>query len=66
MIELKITGMNCQHCVRAVRDALAAVSGVEEVAAVELESGRALVKGQVDVVALIAAVKEAGYGAEVL
>ena len=66
MIELKITGMSCQHCARAVRDALAAVSGVAEVTAVELESGRAMVKGQADPAALIAAVKEAGYEAEVL
>ena len=65
MTELKITGMNCEHCVRAVRDALAAVSGVAEVASVELESGRALVDGQADPAALIAAVKDAGYGAEV-
>jgi copper chaperone len=64
MIELKITGMNCAHCVRAVQDVLTAVPGVARVESVELESGRALVEGEADAAALVAAVKEAGYKAE--
>ena len=66
MIELQITGMSCQHCVKAVTEALASVPGVTRVVAVDLDSGRARVDGDVDVSALIAAVKEAGYGAEPL
>ena len=66
MIDLKIKGMSCQHCVKAVRETLAAVSGVTEVAKVDLESGRASVDGQVEPSALIAAVKEAGYEAEII
>lgn len=64
MTELKIRGMTCQHCVRAVSEALAAVAGVSRVVAVELETGRAAVEGDVDPQALVAAVKEAGYEAE--
>ncbi|MEA3273883.1 MAG: heavy metal-associated domain-containing protein [Pseudomonadota bacterium] len=63
MIELKITGMSCQHCVKAVTDALSNVSGVTRVVAVDLDSGRATVEGDVDPQALAEAVKEAGYQA---
>ena len=64
MIELKVTGMSCQHCVQAVKDALAGVIGVTGVEQVELESGRALVEGNASPEALVAAVKAAGYDAE--
>jgi copper chaperone len=60
---LIISGMSCQHCVRAVSQALESVAGVEAIA-VDLESGRALVDGNADVDALIAAVVAAGYAAE--
>ena len=63
MIELKIDGMTCPHCVRAVNEALAAVPGVTRVVAVDLETGRATVEGDVERQALIAAVTEAGYQA---
>lgn len=63
MIELHITGMTCQHCVRAVREALAAVPGVARVAEVDLGSGRASVEGDADPEALIAAIKAEGYTA---
>lgn len=62
--ELKVTGMSCGHCVGAVERALRAVPGVEAVQ-VSLEGGRARVQGQADADALVAAVKEEGYGAEV-
>ena len=61
---LKITGMTCGHCVAHTKKALEAVPGVTE-AEVTLEPGGALVKGDADVSALIAAVKEAGYEASV-
>ena len=61
-IELKISGMSCQHCVRAVEEALRAVAGVGAVA-VDLTSGTARVDGEVDREALVAAVTAAGYEA---
>jgi copper chaperone len=60
---LVISGMSCQHCVRAVSDALRGVAGVDGVE-VDLEAGRARVDGQADIDALIGAVVAAGYGAE--
>ncbi len=64
MIKLKVTGMTCQHCERAVSEALSGVAGVEEVIAVSHERGEAVVEGAPDVATLIAAVKEEGYDAE--
>ncbi|AWN21834.1 heavy metal transport/detoxification protein [Deinococcus irradiatisoli] len=63
--ELKITGMTCSHCVKAVESALNEVEGVAAVQ-VQLESGTARVQGQTDVNDLLAAVRGEGYGAEVL
>ena len=66
MTELKITGMSCQHCVRHVTQALSAVPGVRE-ADVRLAEGRALVRHEnADPQALLAAVEDAGYEAEVM
>ncbi len=62
-IDIKISGMSCQHCVRAVTQAIESVAGVESVA-VDLASGQARVTGQTDADALIAAVTAAGYEAE--
>jgi copper chaperone len=62
-IELKVTGMTCQHCARAVSRALASVPGVEG-AAVKLETGMALIEGRVPAEPLIRAVVDAGYQAE--
>ena len=64
MIELKVTGMNCQHCVDAVTEALAGVTGVTRVAQIELDSGRALIEGNPSPGALVAAVEAAGYEAK--
>lgn len=66
MIELKVTGMSCEHCVRAVKEALEGVAGVTGIKTLDLESGLALVEGQVDPGALAAAVKVVGYGAELV
>jgi len=63
MIELKIEGMSCMHCVKAVTEALAAVQGVEGRPQVTLDPGGAQVEGGASAEALIAAVKEAGYQA---
>ena len=64
MLNLKITGMTCGHCVRSVTGALKGVKGVKT-AEVDLKSGSAKVEGTPDPAALIAAVAEEGYKAEV-
>ena len=64
-VTLKVTGMMCAHCVKHVKDALLATAGAEE-AEVSLEKGEAVVSGSCDPQALIAAVKEAGYEAELV
>lgn len=61
-IELKITGMSCGACVSHVTRALEDVPGVRS-AHVDLESQTARVEGDnFDKAALVAAVKEEGYG----
>ncbi len=64
MTHLKITGMTCDHCVMHTKKALQSVSGVESVE-VTLEPGAAEITGNADHDQLIAAVKDAGYEAEV-
>lgn len=58
-----ITGMSCQHCQKAVENALSKVAGVEKVT-VDLSQGTATITGNASETAVIAAVQEAGYGAE--
>ncbi len=65
MIKLKVKGMTCGHCEMAVRKALTAVAGVTRVVDVSRERGEAVVEGQPDAGALVKAVKETGYEAEV-
>ena len=63
MTKLKIEGMSCQHCVKAVNEALTEVEGVDRVVRVDLDSGEAEVEGNADTAALIAAIEEEGYEA---
>lgn len=60
---LKISGMTCGHCARAVTEALRAVPGVGAVQ-VNLDSNEAIVQGDAAPGQLIAAVKVEGYGAQ--
>jgi len=62
--ELNISGMTCGHCQTAVTKALKNVPGVKN-AQVDLQTGTAVVEGQVDPQALLAAVTEEGYGAQI-
>ena len=62
-IELTVSGMTCGHCQSAVAKALRAVPGVTD-AQVDLQSGKAVVQGSPDPRALIGAVTEEGYGAQ--
>jgi copper chaperone len=63
---LKIEGMSCGHCVRAVTDALKRTAGVQR-AEVNLEEGRAVVEFDAALTsprALANAVMDEGYVAE--
>ena len=57
-----VTGMTCEHCVRAATEEVSALDGVTEVD-VDLDTGRLTVdsQGPLDRDALADAVDEAGY-----
>lgn len=62
-IQLSVTGMTCDHCVKSVTSALQGVSGVTA-AKVDLQAKAAVVEGEaLDTTKLIEAVKEEGYEA---
>lgn len=62
---LQIKGMTCEHCVRAVTQALQGVAGVEKVA-VDLGAGRARIDGSADDALLVRAVEKQGYEAKLV
>lgn len=62
---LAVTGMTCDGCVRSVTRVLSRVPGVVAVHTA-LDAGRADVEGSAAPADLIAAVRKAGYGAELL
>jgi copper chaperone len=58
---VEVSGMTCEHCVRAVREAALEVAGVHD-AQVELAAGRVTVQGHdIEREALRTAIVEAGY-----
>ena len=63
-IQLKVDGMSCGHCVRAVKEALEGVDGVNS-AEVDLDKGSAQIDAAETIEAgkLIAAIQEEGYEA---
>jgi len=65
-IDIKVLGMTCPHCSKAVETALMAVDGVKK-AKVALSDGIVTVtlKNKVDIAILAAAIDGAGYRAEV-
>ncbi|MDB5044731.1 MAG: Heavy metal transport/detoxification protein [Deinococcus sp.] len=63
-IELTVSGMTCGHCEKAVQGALKNVAGVQDVR-VDLKGGTATVQGDAGPQALIAAVTQEGYSAQV-
>jgi len=65
MIRIMVSGMTCGHCEGAVRKALGDVEGVTEVIEVDREKSLAVVAGTPDAVALIEAIREEGFEAEV-
>lgn len=62
-ITLKVNGMHCQKCVARVKEALENVDGVM-FAEVSLEEEKAVVTGNVDAAALVAAVQAVDFVAE--
>ena len=64
MIKMKVTGMTCDHCVKAVTEALSNVPGVERVVEVSRDRGEAVVEGHPEVAQLVAAVADEGFQAE--
>lgn len=62
MAKIKIQGMTCEHCVRAVTNALSGVEGVTNVR-VSLEKNEAVfdTSSQVDMEKIKKAVEEEGY-----
>ena len=64
-ITISVPGMSCGHCETAVRSEVGKVTGVESVS-VDLDSKDVVVTGDaLDLDAIIAAVDEAGYDANV-
>ena len=68
MTELKVNGMTCSGCEAHVKKALASVPGVAKVCQVDWKKGHACVesKDEVDHGGLVAAIKNAGYTAEII
>ena len=62
MIEFKVEGMTCNHCVKAVTRAVQSVDPEAEVD-VDLEGGKVRVKGNGSADALSRVINEAGYKA---
>ncbi|MCI5836605.1 MAG: heavy-metal-associated domain-containing protein [Veillonellaceae bacterium] len=60
---LRVEGMHCENCVRAVENALKAVAGVTAVQ-VDLAAGRATVTGEaLQAATLCAAIEDIGFEA---
>lgn len=59
----QVTGMTCGHCKKAVETAIQTTPGVQDTR-VELESGKATVTGQFSDEAIVVAIEDAGYTAE--
>lgn len=62
MATIKIGGMSCQHCVRAVTKALGSVEGIEDVQ-VDMEKGEASFREKIlqDSAVIKEVIKRAGY-----
>jgi copper chaperone CopZ len=62
VVEVAVTGLTCNGCVRKLKSKLDNTDGIDE-ADVTLEPGRARVVGVLDSAAVCAVVRSAGYGA---
>ena len=62
-VELQVQGMSCGSCVKHVTEALRPLEGVSDVT-VDLQAGRVKVSGDSHTPALLAALQDAGYPAQ--
>ncbi|PSS58467.1 heavy-metal-associated domain-containing protein [Pseudomonas sp. BBP2017] len=62
-VELQVQGMSCGSCVKHVTEALRPLEGVSDIA-VDLQAGRVKVSGDSHSDALLAALQDAGYPAQ--
>ena len=60
MLTLQVTGMSCNHCVEAVKQAVGGVDPAAQVT-IDLESGRVEIAGDGDGNAFVQAIEDAGY-----
>ena len=60
MLHLKVSGMTCAHCVRAITEAVKALPGVQDVS-VDLARGDVTVTGTPNERAVREAIAEEGY-----
>ena len=63
MHRITIKGMNCQHCVASVTQALSAISGITEVK-VDLQKGEATFSGNVEMGTVREAIQKIGFEVE--
>lgn len=60
MTTIKISGMRCQHCVNATRQALEALAGVSNVS-IDLDKGEASFEGDVPLETVKDAIAKIGF-----
>lgn len=66
MLQLKVTGMSCGHCEKAVETVVADVPGVERVVSVSHTDEQVIVDGEPDPKAVAEAIQSEGYEAQVV
>jgi len=60
-MKIMIEGMSCQHCVAHVKEALAAIEGINKINEVNLAGKYAIVEGRAEEATIRAAIDDAGY-----
>lgn len=66
MLKLKVDGMTCDHCVKAVSRAVSSTPGVTRVRSVDLKLGEVVLDGSPDVGVLVRAIEREGYSARLI
>ncbi|MES1933984.1 heavy metal transport/detoxification protein [Salinisphaera shabanensis T35B1] len=66
MLQLKVTGMSCGHCEKAVETVVADVPGVERVVSVSRADEQVVVDGNPEPSAVADAIRREGYEAQVV
>jgi copper chaperone CopZ len=60
-MKIMIEGMSCQHCVAHVKEALAAIEGINKINEVNLAGKYAIVEGKAEEATIRAVIDDAGY-----